>query len=298
MNQTATILTMQNVTTWETLRLEYGKMSHMGWQSVLQAAKVGAMLIELKKDCPHKGDGNFNLRVKVEMPDLIPKTRCQLMLLAQNLPLLKQHTPDSQSAALSLISEHKPFKIGWAKLLTVRLGIYRPTHKTDAKKKLEEKLGLFPIYFTNEADADAFVNNYLRIIGLEKIKPTREELSTAQQKKLDTAIKIEYARLQQQYQAEMSAEINKRMADREARCDALEDKAREREAQCSAAMARLDSIMTQDEFRFILNCLHPDRAPEDRKERFGSAFVIFKRLESSVNHSLPLSILRERGWGR
>lgn len=63
-------------------------------------------------------------------------------------------------------------------------------------------------------------------------------------------------------------------------------------------MAKIDSYMTEDEYRFILNTLHSDRVPEDRKERFDKAFKIFKRLETYVIRTLPLSVLRERGWAR
>ena len=168
----------------------------------------------------------------------------------------------------------KPFRIGWSKLLSDRLGIYRALHDAGFRKGLEQKLGAFPTFFISEAEADSFIEKYLRIVGLEKTKPTRTELTAAQQKKLDIAIKIEHARLSAQYEGEVSAEVTHRCALREARCKELECDAIEREAQCSAAMAKIDSYMTEDEYKFILNCLHPDRAPEDRKEKFSKAFVI------------------------
>jgi hypothetical protein len=39
------------------------------------------------------------------------------------------------------------------------------------------------------------------------------------------------------------------------------------------------ALMTKAEFRLILNCLHPDRAPADRREKFSEAFGVVKRLE-------------------
>ena len=56
------------------------------------------MLIELKAQCPHKGEGNFNTRVKDEIPDMDAMTRSRIMTLARNLPMLEQHKPDSQRA--------------------------------------------------------------------------------------------------------------------------------------------------------------------------------------------------------
>jgi hypothetical protein len=72
----------------------------MGHQSVLQAAKVGKMLIDLKAQCPHKGEGNFQSRLKVEIPSMDHDTRSKIMTLARNLPLIEQRKPESQRAAL------------------------------------------------------------------------------------------------------------------------------------------------------------------------------------------------------
>ena len=39
------------------------------------------------------------------------------------------------------------------------------------------------------------------------------------------------------------------------------------------------ALMTRAEFKLVLNCLHPDRAPADRRAKFGEAFATIKRLE-------------------
>jgi hypothetical protein len=290
---------MPNLTTWESVRIEYGKMSQMGFQSVLQAAKVGEMLIALKKETPYR---EFSSTLERFIPEMTKSTRANLMTLASNMPLLEKRAPDSQRAALALIAEEKPkkvngFRIGWVYLLVERVGVaYGEVHNKRAE--LTERLGEFPSYFKDKAEADAFVDKYLRIIGAPKNKPSRAELTIAQQKKLDTAIKIEHIRLEQQFHAEVDAEVDRRCAVRKQHYQELEEKAITREAQCAAAMAKIDSYMTEDEYKFILNCLHPDRAPADRKDRFNDAFVIFKRLETYVIRTLPLSVLRERGWAR
>lgn len=42
------------------------------------------------------------------------------------------------------------------------------------------------------------------------------------------------------------------------------------------------ALMTKAEFKLVLNCLHPDRAPADRREKFAEAFAIIKRLEEGT----------------
>jgi hypothetical protein len=58
----------------------------------------------------------------------------------------------------------------------------------------------------------------------------------------------------------------------------------------------IDSHMTMEEFQLVRNCLHPDRAPEGKRDRYTRAFDIFNRLEKTVNTKAPLSILRRHGW--
>jgi len=41
----------------------------------------------------------------------------------------------------------------------------------------------------------------------------------------------------------------------------------------------IPALMTKAEFKLVLNCLHPDRAPADRRDKFSEAFGIIKRLE-------------------
>ena len=78
----------------------------MGVQSVLQAAKVGQMLIELKAETPH---GEFAEKYS-RVNGLTQPVVSRLMTLARHLPLLQQHKPDSQRAALALIKAQQPPK--------------------------------------------------------------------------------------------------------------------------------------------------------------------------------------------
>ena len=64
----------------------------LGFQAVLQAAKVGQMLIELKAVTAH---GEFKKHALVLFDRM---TYQRLMTLARNIPMLEQHKPDSQRA--------------------------------------------------------------------------------------------------------------------------------------------------------------------------------------------------------
>lgn len=52
----------------------------------------------------------------------------------------------------------------------------------------------------------------------------------------------------------------------------------------------------REEYRLVRACLHPDRAPEDRKPTFTKAFDIFTRLEKSVNRDMPIELRKKHGW--
>jgi hypothetical protein len=83
------------------------------------------------------------------------------------------------------------------------------------------------------------------------------------------------------------AEVEKNRAT-SARCaqQALEDakEAKAANERANARLARIGAWMTKEEYRLILNCLHPDRQPEDRKERFAKAFDIMQRLAVGVDN--------------
>ena len=64
-----------------------------------------------------------------------------------------------------------------------------------------------------------------------------------------------------------------------ARLDKLWDEAKEKNELADLRLQRTKPLLTRDEFNLLLNCLHPDRAPADRRERFDQGFAIFKRLE-------------------
>lgn len=75
-----------------------------------------------------------------------------------------------------------------------------------------------------------------------------------------------------------------------------EHEAEQRNKQLLDALSTVDRMMTYEEFKIIRGLLHPDRYPDELRERAGKAFDIFNRLEKAVNPHLGIAELRKRGW--
>ena len=124
----------------------------------------------------------------------------------------------------------------------------------------------------------------------------KQELSLTAQQKLDKAIALfeqtKLAEMQKEYQVELQAAIQ-REQDKitEARKELIE-----LEKKISKAATTITTIITYDEFKMIRGCLHPDRQPDELKEKFGKAFDLFNRLEQHVNIKAPIDFLRRYGW--
>jgi hypothetical protein len=301
---------MENkMTTWEQVRDEWSKAEQMGAQSVLQAAKVGQMLIELKADTPYREFSQACERLLSMKKD----SANRLMTLARHLPLLEQHRPDSQRAALVLIKAQqspKPKKeedmpFNWIDIACEE-GILLPSSNGETRKRVKEQLlGIDPDCFTDK-NTDRF-RNACRALkaqrdqegAREEAKRAKEELPKSAQEKLDRALKkwqaIYVAELRQQFAEQLKAEKDKIQAELDAASRLHAEAQAERDAAVEYRLG-VDSHMTMEEFQLVRNCLHPDRVPEDRKERFTKAFGIFDRLQKTVNTKKPIEALRRNGW--
>lgn len=98
-------------------------------------------------------------------------------------------------------------------------------------------------------------------------------------------------------------EKQKELDAKQAELDALIETKRQEEhavkqlrQQLSDARSTVDRMMTYEEFKIVRGLLHPDRYPDDLKDRAGKAFDIFNRLEKAVNPHLGIVELRKRGW--
>lgn len=131
----------------------------------------------------------------------------------------------------------------------------------------------------------------------------KHELSLTAQQKLERAISLfeqqKLAEMQREFQVELAAAV----AAKQEQLDALIESRRQEEhaakqlrQQLMDARATVDRIMTYEEFKIVRGLLHPDRYPDELKERAGKAFDIFNRLEKCVNPNIGITELRKRGW--
>jgi hypothetical protein len=58
---------------------------------------------------------------------------------------------------------------------------------------------------------------------------------------------------------------------------------KKKEEQLTYRLKRVSAFMPRADYKLVLNCLHPDRAPAGYEEKFGKAFIIVKRLEPGVD---------------
>lgn len=286
----AQVIPMHARTTWDDVRTEYGKMAQMGYQSVLQAVKVGAMLIELKEDTDH-GEWEVNVNRALQTK-AARQTAFNLMRLAAHLPLLEQHKPDSQRAALALIAERNPkpkrtaaksakptqFRMSWTRvLLNYASSALSERQLTQRKNVIQKSVAYeIPAYFNDEQAARQFALDYIKTFPDEPTKPI--ELSETAQQKLDRATAIEKARLTGQFEKQLYAEVDKRIPEITAERQRAIRENTEETVRYAHVVKGTKKLITADEYRFLLHVLHPDRAPEDRKEQFTRAFQIVKKL--------------------
>jgi len=136
---------------------------------------------------------------------------------------------------------------------------------------------------------------------ISEIRSTVKENAKAKfDRALRAAVALQVGRLQAEMKIAIEAAVAEKNTELETKRKTLNDWDAELRAEREAVQqlrATIDTYMTQDEYRLVLSCLHPDQQ-ERTAERLSKAFAIFKRLESMVNPKTPISVLRERGWDR
>lgn len=117
---------------------------------------------------------------------------------------------------------------------------------------------------------------------------------------LDRAVRAYVAaEVEPQIEVEVKKRVAKRqeeLARQETDLKRLFQEAMRDQERANDLLKNLDGLMTEDEYRLIRGCLHPDRANEELRAKFGKAFHIFSRLEKSVNRDMPIELRRKNGW--
>jgi hypothetical protein len=168
----------------------------------------------------------------------------------------------------------RTFKIGWRTALSRYAGVQTGGDQQHRFKALTGETP--PRHFTSEADAKAFVARWLALFPPKDTQPVRDEDAV----KLARAIAKERARLAQEFEKEVAERVRVATQAQRDALTRLEEEAREEKDAYYQANQKANYFITREDFDFVLNCLHPDRAPDDRKERFAKAFAIMQKLKT------------------
>lgn len=227
------------------------------------------------------------------------------------------------------ITKDAPERIGWKdaviKVLgsegkwvpNAKLGMKAPDGWRDEIKA--EFGGEIPVYVEHGGEAERKLCDIVRTIYLKNeakrdpqaaaqtakdlFEAARMDLPETERQRFDRVVKKATEAIEAQYVAQY-VEMEKallakialdRAAIAEIKKEALAEAAEIKRKAFDHLSKGLTPYMTQDEFKLVLGCLHPDRAPEDKRDRYNEAFQIFKRLEG-LGPKLPRSELRKRGW--
>ena len=120
-------------------------------------------------------------------------------------------------------------------------------------------------------------------------------LSETARQRFERIVQRKIAQLTADYQRQVSADVATAVVAEKQRLLAAIDATNTERLALIANRQTLEYWMTQDEFRQVLGCLHPDRHPEDAA-RYGRAFDIVKRLEGHLG--TDRHYLRRQGWAR
>jgi hypothetical protein len=138
---------------------------------------------------------------------------------------------------------------------------------------------------------------------IEDADDLKSQLSLTAQQKLEKAVKAfeqkKIIELREEFQIELANAVKREKEALEAEKKAIAEKKQALAAYEDSLTKRATSIttiMTEAEYKLVRGCLHPDRQPEELRDRFGKAFDIFSRLDQTVNIAAPIDWLRKYGW--
>ena len=128
----------------------------------------------------------------------------------------------------------------------------------------------------------------------KKINGIKETLTKTQresfEKKFETAVTL-------RAHQHVLSEVEKAIGEEREALDAKERELNKWAEELSAREADITVYMTEQEYKLVLGCLHPDRAGDDDvlRRRLDKAFQVFRRLEVYIKRH-PKSVLKARGW--
>ena len=192
----------------------------------------------------------------------------------------------TQKEARALKAEHapqaqKPHKESWSTVLLRHKAIadidLRGGSHVATRNRVAKATGKpVPKYFTDKTVADQWAYEVIRALPREEAP--NHNLSKSDQRKLDQVIAAETERLRGMFEKELYAEVDRRMPDIAAQREREMEENREETRRYALFNAGFKKKISSEEYRFLLQQLHPDRAPAGRETQYDKAFQIVMRL--------------------
>ncbi len=200
-------------------------------------------------------------------------------------PETVEHDIRQHKAVKRQAKNSQPDKRGWPQCV-VALGVQSTatiggSRRAAIKQKLEEHLGrAIPSHLTPEQEPE-IQRAYIDVFGVEELdeKKARPALSETAEKKLERALAIENKKLQDSFHDAVHKEVVKRLPNVHAEWERATGEASEATMRYAKLANRIEKKITAEEYKFVLGLLHPDRQPEDRREKFARGFQIIMRLK-------------------
>ena len=173
-----------------------------------------------------------------------------------------------QEAANGTTPEQCAELIKWATVgLEEPAGHYRKPTKVELIAERKRMLGVVPVVklkLSTDKEFDSALDSLPKAASSKAKKEFKRVINVARK----------------QFHSEVRLAVDKGMEEDRARLREVRKKQVQRNKHLDAMAARINFFMTEEEFKIVLSCLHPDReAPKERKEK---AFDIFNRLKAGL----------------
>lgn len=246
---------------------------------------AGQRLIEVREKAKLRDNEMSRNFIKwLEQNGIAERTAYDLMALAGA-------TPEEREEKKAKDAERKREERKASYSVEVVLNSIYPSHanySSTTKRELKEELCRVNPDILKRENEELLRSEALKIFTMrhpDHFAPQREQLPEKMEKKVERAIAIERAQLHKEFDGAVEGRVSSILADRIAHLDNLTEKADQMARRYQAMSQGIKPYITETDYKFLLNILHPDRAPEDRKEKFAKAFDIVRKLDKYIEAS-------------
>lgn len=170
------------------------------------------------------------------------------------------------------------------------------SEQTKACKHMREVMGVSDLRAIDTTDPATAAKVKLVASALagkspdEQYSEHRREVATLPESskvKFERLVATEKRLLNEIFRAEVTAEAMKTAPGLREEMEQQRDRYIRENASIARIKAGVRPLISENDYRFLLGVLHPDRAPEDRREKFARAFDIVRKLDSYIEACKP-----------